>query len=325
MVIAIGVACYHFVYKSGRNQHEVELAYVLPQALPVFDTTAVIRTTIATLRSGQPVRVTERIGDWAHIALGDGREGWVKQKDLMNAATYKRGQALFEHLNNMQVQAAGHADDEINLHLYPLRDAPTLAEFSANQLLEVYGRRLVGRPPQPGSPAGAATRDVWYLVRGGGRAGWMLGRFVDLDPPKSLAAYAEGINMVAWLVLDTVSDGSQQVPQYLVADRIGTRDFDFNHIRVFTWWVKRHKYVTAYRESNLDGYFPITITHAGTVPYFRLRLVDKTGHKYQKVYGLFDTIVRPTGTVNGWNSNAMPQARASRRGRRSVTRRRRVR
>ncbi|HLI29630.1 MAG TPA: hypothetical protein VKV79_00860, partial [Terriglobia bacterium] len=109
---------------------------------------------------------------------------------------------------------------------------------------------------------------------------------------------------------------------YLAADRIGTRDFDFNHIRVFTWWVKRHKYVTAYVESGLQGYFPITVTHLGSVPYFRLRLVDDTGRKFQKVYGLFDTIVRPIGTVGGWTSNAMPQPRTRRRSRKTLMQRR---
>lgn len=322
LAIAAAVAYYHFVYKPKRNRPAGEIAYVLPQELPVVNTTAVIRNVIATLHGGQPVHVTERIGDWARVALAGGEDGWVKQKDLLDAETYKKGQALLDQLNGMQVQAVGRADDAVNLHLDSSMDAPTLGEFSANQPLEVYGRRLVARPSAPGTPPAATIQDVWYLVRGSGRAGWVLGRFVDLDIPQGLANYAQDVNMVAWLVLDTASDGGRQEPQYLAADRIGARDFDFNHIRVFTWWVKRHKYVTAYVESNLEGYFPITVTHIGNVPYFRLRLVDDTGHKFQKVYGLFDTIVRPIGTVDGWTSNAMPQPRARRRSHKTLMRRR---
>ncbi|MGH9355035.1 MAG: SH3 domain-containing protein [Terriglobia bacterium] len=325
MAIAIGAVCYYFVYKPGRHKTEGEIAYVLPQELPVLNTTAVIHNVIATLPGGQPVRVTERIGEWAHVALKTGRDGWVKQGDLLDAKTHQQGQDLLTQLENMQVQATGRANDEANLHLSPSRDAPTLADFSTSQPLEVYGRRLVARPPQSGSPSGPALRDVWYFVRGAGRAGWVLGRFVDLSPPEGLAPYAQGTNMVAWLVLDTVIDGGKQVPQYLAADRAGARDIDFNHIRVFTWWVKRHKYVTAYVESDMDGYFPITVAHAGNTPYFRLRLKDDSGHEYQKVYRLFDTIVRSAGTVDGWSSNAMPPRRASRRPRRRLTRRRRVR
>jgi hypothetical protein len=118
--------------------------------------------------------------------------------------------------------------------------------------------------------------------------------------------------VVAWLVLKTVDDGGNELPEYLVADRMGS-DADFSHIRVFTWWVKNHRYVTAYVESGLDGYFPIKVMqlrdpnhYAEPAPYFRLRLIDENNHKYQKVYGLFDTITRSIGTVDGWDSNAMP-------------------
>jgi hypothetical protein len=113
-----------------------------------------------------------------------------------------------------------------------------------------------------------------------------------------------------------VVDEDRQVPQYLVADRMGNQDVDFTHIRVFTWWVKNHRYVTAYVESGLQGYFPIRVVQIGNVPYFRLHLVDKHANKIQKVYGLFDTITRPLGIVEGWESNTMATQPPSRRGRR---------
>jgi hypothetical protein len=72
--------------------------------------------------------------------------------------------------------------------------------------------------------------------------------------------------------------------------------------------VKEHKYVTAFVESDLKGYFPIRVAEIEGVPYFRLRLMDDHGQKYQKVYGLFDTITRSVGTVPGWESDAMPAA-----------------
>ncbi|HET7099904.1 MAG TPA: hypothetical protein VFJ52_02040, partial [Terriglobia bacterium] len=68
-------------------------------------------------------------------------------------------------------------------------------------------------------------------------------------------------------------------------------------------------------------YFPITVTHSGGTPYFRLRLIDDQGHKYQKVYGLFDTITKVIGTVDGWESDAMPAPPRSHRRRRLRRRR----
>ncbi len=107
-------------------------------------------------------------------------------------------------------------------------------------------------------------------------------------------------------------DQGREVPQYLVADRIGAQDIDFNHIRVLTWSARKGRYATAYIESHLSGYFPIRVTELHGVPYFRLRLVDSAGRKYQKVYELLDTIVRPVGIVEGWESGAIPAATVER-------------
>ncbi|MGH9354126.1 MAG: hypothetical protein ACRD2G_18510 [Terriglobia bacterium] len=307
VIVAGGVACYYSIYvPKKRETANEEVEYVLPDSLPVVDTTAVIRRVLMTYHSGDPVHVVARIGGWAKLALPGSGTGWVKQEDLLDAAKYDKGQRLIKGLASSQTQAEGHTSTPVNLHLDPARGALKLGALPVGRRVEVYGRRVVKRTANAGGASGPSPKSVWYLITSSGRAGWVLGRFIDLDVPSGIAGYAQGINMVAWLPLDTVSDGGREVPQYLAADRIGGEDFDFNHIRVFTWWVKHHKYVTAYVESGLDGYFPIVVTHLGSVPYFRLHLMDGDGHKVQKVYGLFDTIVRPVGIVDGWTSDAMP-------------------
>jgi hypothetical protein len=324
MVLAIGgIAYYHYVYLPKKNHLAGEVEYVLPEALPVIDTTAEVRRVVATLHSGQSVRVVSTVDEWAKLSLADGETGWVHGKDLLGAQIYERDQDLLKQEESSLAQAAGHMNTVANVHLTASRVAVTVGQLSPEQRVEIYSRTLAERPASPGGTSGKVSRDVWYLVRGGSSAGWVLGDFVNLDVPQGLADYAQGINMVAWMPLDTVDDSGQQIPQYLAADRIGSRSVDFNHIRVFTWWVKHHKYVTAYVESHVDGYFPITVSHSANVPYFRLRLVDDEGHRYQKVYGLFDTIVRPIGTVDGWSSNALPASPVSRLSRRSQRFRRR--
>jgi hypothetical protein len=109
-------------------------------------------------------------------------------------------------------------------------------------------------------------------------------------------------------VLSTVNDNGRQVPQYLVADRTAAGEYDFDHIRVFTWWVKNQKYATAYVESDLRGYFLIRVQRLQGVPYFRLRVVDEQGNAMQKVYRLSDTQTRLLGVVPGWETDAMPVA-----------------
>lgn len=307
LLIAAGAMAYYRFVCVPRRHVRVEVAYVIPRSLAVVDTPAEVRSVIETVKNGDRVEVLGRTTNWVHVRLASGRIGWLEGKDLLDAETFQRGESLHEELKNLPPQAAGHTASAANLHLEPSRDAPQLTQLLENQRVEVFKRRSVERSAQPGQTSSrAGVREAWYLVRAGSRAGWMLGRLVDLDVPQGIAMYAQGVNLVAWLVLNTVSDSGRSVPQYLVADRIGTQEFDFNHIRVFTWWRKHQQYVTAYVVSNLNGYFPIRVTHGQNVPYFRLRVVGSDGHKFQEVYGLFDTIVRPLGIVEGWESDAMP-------------------
>ena len=284
---------------------------MISPSLDVLDSRAQVHRVIGVLKAGDRVEVLRHSGEWVMVQLGTGRQGWVLAKELIDSSIYEKGQAILKQLSSEQVQAVGHAAGVVNVHTEPSREAPVLSMLTQGENLEIFDRRLVARTTpgsQAGQPAPAApVRDAWYLIRSGSRAGWLLGRLVSLDIPPAISQYAENYNMVAWFVLNTVTDGDQQVPQYLVADRVGTQEFDFTHIRVFTWWVKQHRYVTAYVESNLKGYFPIRVEHIDNVPYFRLRLVDDKGEKFQKVYRLSNTIVRPVGTVQGWESNAMPQ------------------
>jgi len=311
MLVSAAAAAYYYNRHNRQEPATTESAYVVPASAEVADSPAEVHSTLTTLKGGERVGVVSRTARWVCVRLADGRTGWVEARALLDAATQQKADQLLKELEPLECQAVGHTTKTTSLHLEPARESIQMAELPENLPVQVFGRRLVARA-SPGQ-AGKATasqakprRDAWYLVRAHSRAGWVLGRLVSLDIPQGLALYAQESNLVAWLVLNSVNDGGHEVPQYLVADRIGTQDFDFSHIRVFTWWVKHHKYVTAYVESNLNGDFPIRVVRGLDKPYFRLRLVDEEGEKYQKVYGLFTTIVRPLGTVSGWDSESMP-------------------
>lgn len=310
--MAAAAAAYYHYRRKLQQQPNVEMAYVVPASIEVADSPAEVHTAIGTLKGGDRVAVLSRTTRWVSVRLADGRTGWVEARTLLDTATQQKAGQLLKSLEPFGPQAVGHTTTSTALRLEPSRESVQLAELPENLSVQVFGRQLVartspGKGPTPPSPT-KPVREAWYLVRTPSTAGWVLGRLVSLDIPEAVTRYAQEINLVAWLVLNNVNDGGREVPQYLVADRIGTQDFDFNHIRVFTWWVKRHKYVTAYVESNLNGYFPIRVVPGLAQPSFRLRLVDDEGEKYQKVYGLFDTIVRPLGTVKGWESEATPLA-----------------
>lgn len=310
IVLVAGVAVYLLFFHSSEPAAPLQVEYVKSPSVEVLNTPAVIHTVLKTLKYGDRVEIVGNEGNWARVRLNTGNEGWIDTTDdLIPAKTYEDGQKLLHQLSGMQVQAKGNAEVPVNIHLEPGREEPVLAMLSQGQSLEVYNRRIVQRTTASnGSRATASIpiSDVWYLVGSGERAGWVLGSMVALDIPEAISSYAANSNVVAWFVLNTVKDGDANVPQYLAADRQGTLEFDFTRVRVFTWSLKRHRYVTSFVRGGLKGVFPIQVQHIDNVPYFRLRLVGDNGSKFQSVFGLFNTIVRPVGTVQGWESTAMP-------------------
>lgn len=311
LVIIIG---FYFLWFRGSGSGVLkETEYVTSPSLDLLDTPAVVHKVLEVLKSGDKVEVLNKEATWAKVRTASGNEGWLISKELIPSKVYESGQQLLKGLSGRQVQAMGHAVLAANIHLEPDRNAPELGMLAQGQNLEVFDRRMVARNgADNGSKQGASAapvRDAWYLVQSGSRAGWVLGRLITLDIPNAISQYAADYNTVAWFVLNSVRDGNDNVPQYLVADREGTVEYDFTHVRVFTWSTRAHHYVTSFVKSGLKGSFPVRVEQIDNVPYFRLRLVGPKGYKFQGVYGLFDTIVRPVGTVEGWESNAMPERR----------------
>ncbi len=317
LVVLAGAVTYYFRVYRPEHSMPGEHAYVRPDSLAVFDSQAEVHGTVATVHAGERLGIVEHDGDWVRVQLPSGLRGWVEWSDLIDSASYESGRHLLTQIAGIPPQAEGHTTFEVNLHLEPSRDGQVLTRLRQNQHVQIFARRVVTRVPEThagnavetaseseGAPSGIP--EAWYLVRADTHAGWVLGRLITLDVPDDISPYAQDVNMVAWIVIDKVRDGGREIPQYLVADRIQERDVDFNHIRVFTWWPKQQRYVTAYVESKLAGYFPIRVNRVNDVPYFRLRLLDKDGRKVQKVYALEDTMVHPLGFVNGWTSDAIP-------------------
>ena len=152
-------------------------------------------------------------------------------------------------------------------------------------------------PPKP-------LMEDWYLVRNSvGQVGWVLMRMVDLDVPLDVAQYAEGQRIVGYFVLNTVQetiDGQpKEEPQYLVLlnqPKDGL-PFDYNQIRVFTRNRNKHRYETAYRERDMEGYLPVKTGHAvfekeGDLPTFTIRKMYGNGQIVDVTYKMNGPIVR---------------------------------
>jgi uncharacterized protein YgiM (DUF1202 family) len=167
-------------------------------------------------------------------------------------------------------------------------------------------------PPSSGSPSVSTPSseppkpimEDWYLVRApSGHVGWVLLRMVDLDVPLDVAQYAEGQRIIGYFVLNTVEETQdneiKQVPQYLVLlnEPKDGLAWDYNQIRVFTRNRAKHRYETAYRERNMEGYLPVSVGHQnfdkeGDLPTFTIRKMNDSGQIVATTYKMNGPIVR---------------------------------
>jgi hypothetical protein len=122
---------------------------------------------------------------------------------------------------------------------------------------------------------------------------------IDLDVPLDVAQYAEGQRIIGCFILNEVNDGDKKVPQYLMVltEAKDGQPFDFNQARVFTWNTHRHRYETAYRERNLNGVLPVSVSHEdfgkeGDLPTFVLRVKDPAGNIVERKYKMNTPIVK---------------------------------
>ena len=172
---------------------------------------------------------------------------------------------------------------------------PAAKEAAASITPTAEGEHPSDEPPPP-----PPVMEDWYLVRtSSGHVGWVLLRMVDLDIPLDIAQYSEGQRIIGYFVLNTVDEDGQQEPQYLVLlnEPKDGLAWDYNQIRVFTRNRPRHRYETAYRERDMEGYLPVTVGHQdfgkeGDLPTFTIRKKNDQGQIVDATYKLNGPIVK---------------------------------
>jgi len=292
----------------GRGHERVlETDYVSAPQVVLRDRLAQVYNKVGTAKNGDRVDVLDRDRRFARVRTQSGAEGWVEQRYLVTQQVYEGFQKLKQQEQNSPVEGAATTRNETNLHVEPGRDTEHLYQLSVGAKVSVLRRETVeknaavakavskGQEVKPAMPM-----EDWWLVReADGHVGWVLGRMIDLDIPLEIAQYAEGQRIVAYFVLNQVTDGDKKVAQYLtlMTESKDGLPFDYNQARVFTWNVKRHRYETAYREHGLNGMLPVTVTHEsfgkeGDLPVFVLRVKDPAGNTAERKYKMNTPIVR---------------------------------
>jgi SH3-like domain-containing protein len=287
----------------GRGRQK-EYAYVSAPQVILRDQVAAVYTKVGVVKNGERLQVLDRDRRFVKVRTDSGAEGWVEQRNLIAQAVYDKLQILAQQEQNTPVEGTGVTRNDTNIHVEPGRDTDHLYILTSGSKVSLLKRataeKNVPGTPKAGSSESSKPLEDWWLVRDSqNHLGWVLGRMIDVDVPLEIAQYAEGQRMIASFVLNQVTDGDKQVPQYLVLlnENKDGMPFDYNQIRVFTWNVRKHRYETAYRERNLNGVLPVTVSQEdfdkeGKLPVFVIRVKDDNGNISEKKYKLNTPIVK---------------------------------
>jgi len=308
--LACALACTILFSACHRHARILEVAYVSAPQVNLRDRVAAVFNKVGLVKNGERVEVLDHDRHFVRVRSASGSEGWMEQRYLVNEKVYDQIQELTQNSKNNPVQGQGTTRSGTNLHVEPGRDAEHLYQLAQGEKVSLLKRSTAEKPGSVAAPSRSKAKagenkeptpilEDWWLVRDSqARVGWVLARMVDLDVPLDVAQYAEGQRIVAFFVLDEVSDGDKKVPQYLtlLTEPKDGLPFDFNQIRVFTWNVRHHRYETAYRE-RLPGMLPVTLAQEnfdkeGTLPTFSIQVQDGSGNVAPRKYKLNTPIVR---------------------------------
>jgi hypothetical protein len=325
-----------------RPKHDVlGEGYIGERSVTLWSGVAQVREPLDSLHYGDHVEIVARHNDNVKVRTTSGETGWIDARSLMETALWQRSAKLLGEAQELPVQARGRTKVATNLRVLPGRTQPRLYQFGRGNPVEIVGRAVADIPQVSDEKESAgdtgdrrkedSKKEEWLFVRGlatrppsetnprtpdsstttqpGDRtspiAGWIIGRFVEMDLPDAVRAGTSSANVrpVAWFELNKVNDISGVKPQYLVAGTRGadSQPCDFTNIRIFTWNPKKARYETAYIENNLCAMMPVRIgTGPKGEPEFRFRSKDanppagiaQVGNNDERVYRLIQTVVR---------------------------------
>jgi uncharacterized protein YgiM (DUF1202 family) len=280
--------CSHF-----RPRPTAQYIYVTAKQTFLRDRVAAVSNRTGIVENGQRLEVLEHGRRYFRVKTEKGEVGWISEKSIATQDVFDAFEGLRKEHQDDPVVASAKVDDEANLHLKPGRESQIFYLLPENDKVELLKRATLPKPATGMATPVVTTKatevkaadataepaipmEDWWLIRDGkGRTGWLLSRRIDVDVPDSISRYSEGQRIVGAYILSTVydPDASDQpdknVPIYvtvLAPLHAAGLPYDFDQVRVFTWNLKMHRYETALREKNIEGYLPVKIAKS-TDPY----------------------------------------------------------
>jgi SH3-like domain-containing protein len=279
-----------------------EFVYVWARGTYLRDRVAAVSNRVAEVSNGQRLQVVEHGRRFLKVKTDRGEIGWIEDHSVIDQQTYDKFTQLAKENGNTPVVGTAVLRDDYWLRDAPGRTSDRFYLLPENDKLQLLKRASVPKPEpsqalpiplekpvsrtnadNPPAPPPPNLEDYWLIRDTSGHVGWVRARTLDEDVPDNIAGLAEGQRIVGAYVLKKVTDPDanvpgNEVPEY-VAFLSAWKDglpYDFDQVRVFTWNTKKHRYETAWRERNLAGYLPVSVTEASSanqeVPTFSFRV-----------------------------------------------------
>jgi SH3-like domain-containing protein len=304
-----------------REHAKPEMVYVVAKQTYLRDRVAAVSNRVALVTNGEPLEVVEHGRRFLRTKTSKGEVGWIEDHMVIDQAAYDQFASLQKQHAHDPVVATAVLRDDLYLHAKPGRETDRFYLLPENEKLQLLIRASVPKPappqgflvpPKPAATAKAKQASAkatlagepavpmedWWLVRDSrGQVGWLLSRRLDVDVPDEIAGYSEGQKIVGAYMLTRVYDPDSSLPDKMVPEYVSVTNafkdglaYDFDQVRVFTWNVKKHRYETAYRQRNIEGLLPVTISQSKngqgqTVPMFSITVATSDAVKVDPLTG----------------------------------------
>ena len=273
-----------------------QYVYVTAKQANLRDRVAAVSNRTGQVENGERLKVLERGRHSVRVQTPKGEVGWIEEKMVATGeVTGTFDKLRDDHKDDTEV-ASAVVRDQVYMHSMPGRDTDRFFLLNEGDKLKLLRRASVEKAtsgpsaakaqraiPQaagsnaarkdaaPAVVAGAVVPPVfedWWLARdAAGHTGWVYARMMDVDAPDALTRYSEGQRFVGAYVLTTVHDDQapgdlKDIPVYVtvLSPYKAGLPYDFDQVRVFTWSMSHHRYETGFRQKNVEGYLPVTVS-----------------------------------------------------------------
>jgi hypothetical protein len=302
--------CSHFKAKPDEKY-----VFVTAKHDYLRDRVAAVTNRTGEVVNGDRLKVLDHARHFLKVQTDKGQIGWIEERAIATPEVAAEFDTLKQEHKDDPPVASAVVRDQVYLHVAPGRETERFYLLNEGEKLKLLKRATLVKVVTPGSiakaqkaipqaagsnaakkvvapaqvaaapgepPVPPAMEDWWLVQDSQGHTGWMLSRMMDVDAPDSIVRYAEGQRFVGAYVLTSVHDeqapGDQKdIPEYVtvMSPYKAGLPYDFDQVRVFTWSLQHHRYETAFREKNIEGYLPVIITKMKD-PYGKTPIAQET-------------------------------------------------